>query len=198
MDIGKVWITANIQTFGYTPASCGNSQKGNSQSADSVSTEKADSTLTTSQPVADKHSEAYIRQRIDTIYGSLVHYTVEDGISYPVFLPNADSLYCTTRYNELLEQAVEVCAQTDNILFDADYWICGQDACEDFHHQIQKVRDITDSTAVVELTVYNCNPHDVVLDLRYERGDWYVDDFNGENLSYMRETIRNGLQAIKK
>ncbi len=179
-------------------ASCVNNQKSDNKVADSINTERSDSTLTTDLNEDNRHNEAYIRQRIDTIYRSLVHYTEEDGIRQSVLLSNPDSLYCSTRYNELLKQAIDICAQTEDILFDADYWICGQDVCDDFHHKIQKVRDITDSTAIVELTVYNDNPNNVVLNLHYERNDWYVDDFNGENLSYLRETIRNGQQSIQR
>ena len=52
-----------------------------------------------------------------------------------------------------------------------------------------KVRDITDTTAVVELKVINCNENDVVLTLVFERDDWYIDDFNGENQPYFRQII---------
>ena len=148
----------------------------------------------------DKHSEAYIRHRIDNIYNSLIHWSVdEDGFENSVFLTNPDSLYCTTRYNVLMAQALEACEQTGDILFDADYWICGQDVSRDFHHQVEKVRDITDSTAVVELKVYNFdNESDIVLTLLYERGDWYIDDFDGENQTYFRQTIKEGLMTREK
>lgn len=139
----------------------------------------------------DKHSETYIRERIDSIYNNLVHWTTEDGIEYPDFSFNADSAYCTSRYNALMEQALD-CLEGDDILFDYDYWICGQDVSRDFRHQIEKVRDITDTTAVVELKVINSdNEHDVVLTLLFERGDWYIDDFNGENQSYLRDIINH-------
>lgn len=146
----------------------------------------------------DKHSEAYIRQRIDSIYTHLIHWsTDEDGLETIVFPSNPDSLYCTSRYNALMVQALEVCEQTGDILFDADYWICGQDVSRDFHHKIGKVRDITDSTAVVEMKVYNFdNENDVVLTLLFERGDWYIDDFDGENQPYFRQTIKEG-QTIR-
>ena len=136
----------------------------------------------------DKHSETYIRERIDAIYDNYVHWTNEDGIDYPVFFEDADSAYCSTGYNALMDQALE-CLGDDDILFDYDYWICGQDVCDNFHHQIMKVRDITDTTAVVELKVINCNEYDVVLTLVFERGDWYIDDFNGENQPYFRQII---------
>lgn len=136
----------------------------------------------------DKHSETYIRQRIDAIYDNLVHWTTEEDIEMPEFLPNPDSLYCTTRYNTLMAQALN-CLGEEDILFDYDYWICGQDVNRDFRHQIEKVRDITPTTAVVELKVINFDEHDVVLTLIFERGDWYIDDFNGENQPYFQTII---------
>jgi hypothetical protein len=52
----------------------------------------------------DKHSETYIRERIDAIYDNYVHWTNEDGIDYPVFFEDADSAYCSTGYNALYTQ----------------------------------------------------------------------------------------------
>lgn len=174
-------------------AACGNKTSKTSNTSSLAADTQTDASV-------NKHSEAYIRHRIDSIYNSLIHWSVdEDGYEKAVFLSNPDSLYCTTRYNVLMAQALEVCEQTGDILFDADYWICGQDVSRDFHHQVEKVHDITDSTAVVELKVYNFdNERDIVLTLLYERDDWYIDDFNGENQPYFRQTINQGLMTREK
>lgn len=41
-----------------------------------------------------------------------------------------------------------------------------------------KVYNITDSTALVDLVIHNFSDNETTIALRFERGDWYVDDFN--------------------
>ena len=78
----------------------------------------------------DKHSEAYIRQRIDTIYKGVGKSTIDsDGneVSYIRNPFNRDSAYCSERYYALMKEALEICNETGDILYDYDYWVCGQD-----------------------------------------------------------------------
>lgn len=37
---------------------------------------------------------------------------------------------------------------------------------------------VNDSIATIELEIHNFSDQKVVLDLLYERGDWFVDDFH--------------------
>ena len=41
-----------------------------------------------------------------------------------------------------------------------------------------KVYNITDSTALVDLVIHNFSDNETTIALRFERGDWYVDDFS--------------------
>jgi hypothetical protein len=43
---------------------------------------------------------------------------------------------------------------------------------------VANVYNITDSTALVDLVIHNFSDNETTIALRFERGDWYVDDFN--------------------
>ena len=150
----------------------------------------------------DKHSEAYIRQRIDTIYktvGKSVYDSQGNEISYFKNPFNRDSAYCTKRYYALKKEALEICNETGDILYDYDYWVCGQDFSDDWSCKVAKVYEITDSTALVDLDIHNFSDTQTTIALRFERNDWYIDDFSpskdgNDDKKYLRETIRQGLK----
>lgn len=151
----------------------------------------------------DKHSEAYIRQRIDTIYEGVGKPTYDsegrevDYIHSPF---NRDSAYCSERYYALKKEALEICNETGDILYDYDYWVCGQDFSDDWSCKVAKVYEITDTTALVDLMIHNFNDKETTIALRFERDDWYIDDFTPESddKEYLRETIRQGLKIREK
>jgi len=154
----------------------------------------------------DKHSEAYIRQRIDTIYkgvGKSVYDSKGNEVSYIKNPFNRDSAYCSQRYYALMCEAVQLCNETGDILYDFDHWVCGQDWSDDWNCKIAKVYEITDSTALVDLAIHNFGDTETTIALRFERDDWYIDDFSpskdGNNdKKYLRETIRQGLKIREK
>lgn len=144
--------------------SCGNRTKNNDALADSEVT-----TADTIAKAFDKRSEAYIRQRIDTIYG----YVDQGGGDMDI-----DSAFCSQRYYACLQQARQLSEETGFVFLDYDHWIMGQDRSPEWTYDIKKIGNITDSTAVVEMDIRNFGKHNTVtLELRYERGDWFVDDF---------------------
>ena len=147
----------------------------------------------------DKHSEAYIRQRIDTIYkgvGKSIYDSEGREIDYIHSPFNRDSAYCSERYYALKKEALEICSETGEILYDYDYWVCGQDFSDDWSCRVAKVYEITDSTALVDLMIHNFDDIETTIALRFERDDWYIDDFtpDSDDKEYLRETIRQGLK----
>ena len=147
----------------------------------------------------DKHSEAYIRQRIDTIYKGVGKSTYDSEgreIDYIHSPFNRDSAYCSERYYALKKEALEICSETGEILYDYDYWVCGQDFSDDWSCRVAKVYEITDSTALVDLMIHNFDDIETTIALRFERDDWYIDDFtpDSDDKEYLRETIRQGLK----
>ena len=154
----------------------------------------------------DKHSEAYIRQRIDTIYksvGKSVYDSKGNEVSYIKNPFNRDSAYCSQRYYALMCEAVQLCNETGDILYDFDHWVCGQDWSDDWSCKVAKVYEITDSTALVDLAIHNFGDTETTIALRFERDDWYIDDFSpskdgNDDKKYLRETIRQGLIIREK
>lgn len=158
------------------------------------------------ESVVDKHSEAYIRQRIDTIYQT-VGKTVYDGegneVDYIHNPFNRDSAYCSQRYYSLMREAMRISDETGEMLYDADYWVCGQDFSDDWSCKVAKVYEMTDTSALVVLSIHNFSDIETTIALRFERGDWYVDDFSpskdgNDDKAYLRAFIREGLQARDK
>ena len=143
----------------------------------------------------DKHSEAYIRQRIDTIY---------KGVGISTDNPfNRDSVFCSQRYYALMQEALIFSNEMGDILYDYDYWVCGQDISDDWNYKVANVYEITDSTALVDLLIHNFNDTKTTIALRFERNDWYIDDFSpskdgNDDKKYLRDTIRQGLEMRKK
>lgn len=154
---------------------------------------------------AYKHSEDYIRQRIDTIYKFVgkLSYNEDGTTDYNPSGINHDSAYCSERYYALMKEALQLCDETGDILYDYDYWVCGQDISDDWSYKVAKVYNITDSTALVAMIVHNFSDIESTIALRYERGDWYIDDFSPsddgqDDKKNLRDMIQQGLEARKK
>ena len=82
------------------------------------------------------------------------------------------------QYKVVENAAVEVGHETDDILFDYDHWVCGQDFSDDWSCKVAKVYNVTDSTCLVDLIIHNFSDSETTIALRFERNDWYVDDFS--------------------
>lgn len=108
-----------------------------------------------------KHTLEYIRQRIDTIY------KYKDN-----------SRFCSQRYLALDAEASQLSDELDEIYIDSDHWIVGQDIDPQWRYLVKKIVVVNDSIATIELEIHNFSDQKVVLDLLYERGDWFVDDFH--------------------
>ena len=148
---------------------------------------------------AEKHTEAYIRQRIDTIYATVGKSVLDsegNSVGYIQNPFNRDSAYCSERYYALKREALKLCDETDDVLYDYDYWVCGQDYSDDWSCQVAKVYSVTDSSALVDLSIHNFSDLQTTIALRYERGDWYIDDFSpsddgNDDKAYLRATIQH-------
>ena len=153
-----------------------------------------------------KHSKAYICQRIDTIYkgvGKSTYDSEGNEVSYIRNPFNRDSAYCSQRYYALMQEALQICDETGDILYDYDYWVCGQDFSDDWSCKVSKIYEITDSTALVDLSIHNFDDTETTIALRFERYDWYIDDFSpskdgNDDKKYLRDTIREGLKTREK
>ena len=141
----------------------------------------------------DKHSEAYILERMDAIYS---RYKDENGVKRNV---DYDGLFCSARYKKLYKEASDICVKNDDILLDYDHWTSSQDD-GDFKVKSIKVQNITDSTAlaIVEATNYGSKTT-IRLKLLFERDDWYVDDFlNGDGAEGEKAMFQKVIKGEKE
>ena len=145
-------------------SACG-SKTGNvaetAETVDSLTTDSADvKTVANANIDSVKHTKDYINQRIDTIY------------KY-----KNDGQYCSESYRALEAEAVKLSEERDEIYFDGDHWINGQDIDPKWSYKVKKIELEGDSVAWADITIHNFGDSRVKLRLLYERGDWFVDDF---------------------
>ena len=178
---------------------CGNKTAKAVGNSDSLAADSIDSIETF------RHSEEYIRQRIDTIYKYVgkLGLDEEGNTDYNPSGINFDSVYCSQRYFALMSEATEMCDEMGDILYDYDHWVCGQDISDDWRYKVSKVYNITDSTALVDMIIHNFSNQETTIALYYERDDWYVDDFSpspdgNDDKAALRIIISNGLKAREK
>ena len=139
----------------FSMAACGNKTNDSSANGDSL-------TVSTTQASSDpQHLPEFITLRIDTIYK----------------LRNNDSC-CSQRYMALYNKARQMSEEDGTLFIDSDHWIAGQDIDEEWSYELMSINNITDSTAQATMNIHNFSDQKVVLDLVYERGSWYVDNFH--------------------
>ena len=159
MYIRKFAILTSIAVATFS--ACGGQSGKNDSNIDATA---ADSIVVT---VADgdsiRHTSDYIRQRIDSFYKH-----------------KDDDFGCSTYFRQLSVKADSICEAQGYIWTDGDHWINGQDKDEEWWYKLQKLSQVTDSTAVAEMLIHNFEDATIFLHLVYERGDWYVDDFRFE------------------
>ncbi|SEW25855.1 hypothetical protein SAMN04487827_2395 [Prevotella sp. khp7] len=147
----KLIVFSMVAVAAIVMSACGNKQGTN----DYVYASSTDTTA------FDKHSQEYISQRIDTIY------------SY-----KNDSLCCSLSFLRLDSEAQELSEKDGTIYRDFDHWVMGQDIDPEWRYELDQVNSISDSAATVTLTIHNYADQKVILDLVFERDDWYVDNFH--------------------
>ncbi len=133
------------------------------ESADSLTTDSVEADVKAVKSVnldSLRHTKDYINQRIDTIY------------KY-----KSDKLCCSESYRALEAEAVKLSEERDEIYFDGDHWINGQDIDPKWSYKVKKIELEGDSVAWADITIHNFGDSRVKLRLLYERGDWFVDDF---------------------
>ena len=142
-------------------SACGNKTNKTVSDTDSVVTDSI--AADTVEIKVDKHTEAYLRERVDSIYhGKKV---------------NRDDVYCSTGYKETYKTAADLAAECEEMFLDYDHWTNSQDD-SDFTCEVGKISNMTDSTAIVKINAKNFGKrYNVTLSMRYERDDWFVDDF---------------------
>lgn len=144
-----------MMMLAFVMAACGNKTNDSSTNGDSLS-------VSTAQAPGDAlHSAEFITLRIDTIYR----------------LRNNERC-CSERYMALFNKARQISEEDGTLFIESDHWIAGQDMDEEFSYELMSVNNITDSTAQATMNIHNYTDQKVVLDLVFERGTWFVDNFH--------------------
>lgn len=148
--------------------------------------ESVDTTAVATEKASDKHSADALKARVEAIYADVTSVYNKcneqgDGLNLkPITDAQFDKKYCSDNWNSLLEEVAAI----DNAnpegemgFFDADYWIMGQDFA-DLSVSDVKVKQIEGNDAMVVFNLHNSgNVTRVKLDMVFERGDWFIDDF---------------------
>ena len=96
----------------------------------------------------DKHSELLNKLCKDCKKVDKTTYDSEGNeVSYIRNPFNRDSAYCSQRYYALMKEALQLCDEMEEILYDYDYWVCGQDYSDDWSCKVTKVYELTDTTS---------------------------------------------------
>lgn len=146
---------------------------GNGQKNDSIDSTQADVVLDDHED-SIRHTKEYIAQRIDTLY------KYKD-----------DARFCSADFLSLDAQCSKFSHEMGYVYRDYDHWVVGQDIDKKWSYKIKEIKNITEASADVELTIHNFKNRKVILNLVFERGDWFVDDFHisfsGQDLGNVSE-----------
>ena len=146
---------AAMAMLAFSVTACGNKTGEGSGNGDSLSV----STVQT--PSDPQHSAEFITLRVDTIYK----------------LRNNEKC-CSERYLAIYNKARKISEEDGTLFIDSDHWIAGQDIDDEWSYELMSVTNITDSTAQATMNIHNYIDQKVVLDLVFERGTWFVDNFH--------------------
>jgi hypothetical protein len=146
---------ASMAMLAISMTACGNKTGEGSINGDSLSVS------TVQAPSDPQHSAEFITLRVDTIYK----------------LRNNEKC-CSERYMALFNKAQQISEEDGTMFIDSDHWIAGQDMDEEWRYELMSVTNITDSTAQATMNIHNYSDQKVVLDLVFERGTWFVDNFH--------------------
>lgn len=121
-------------------------------------------------PNDKQHNTHYILQRVKTFYKLM-----------------DDQQCCSESYLKLYRQTEELCKKNGQelrkaVLDDSNHWTFEDDDSdpgEDWHYDIQEVEKVTMHYAHVVVKVSKNYDTTLRLHLVMERGDWYVDNFEG-------------------
>ena len=129
---------------------------------------------------ADRQSDEYIVSRVQSIYDDIFaeYNKANEDESTPTSSP--DEKYCSDDWNKALQAVSDYDQQNhpDDIgFFEADYWVMGQDF-GDLSVSDSQVVEHDGNKAKVQFDLHNDGEViPVRLDLQFERGDWFIDDF---------------------
>ena len=136
-----------------------------------------------------KHSEEYIRDRVQHIYFEVTHFynqlgALREDVGGPTEWPDFDHLYCSEAWNkvvdalqhsEALSSATEK-QHPESLPTTGSYWL-GVPGLGFLYINKVEVIDHTGDQGTVSLVLHNGDAAvPVLLNMVYERDDWFIDN----------------------
>ncbi|MBQ7510149.1 MAG: hypothetical protein IJT53_04505 [Prevotella sp.] len=131
-----------------------------------------------------KHSDEYLRERVQKIYANVTLFynrldaLRQNGEGGPTQWPDFDSLYCSEDWNRHVASVMDIDEKREGEtgFFEWDYWTCSKDYAFMYATDIETI-DRTGDQGTVSLVLHNGDMKvPVLLNMVYERGDWYIDE----------------------
>lgn len=153
----------------------------------------------------DPQSDDYVIARVNAIYDNIFkenfpEHDLEDEEEFiPQDVPSPDEKFCTKDWNEWMSKVDEYdrTNSPDELGFlDFDYWVMGQD------YGKLSITDVTlvkrdKEHSVVDFLLHNFDTKTHVrLELKFERGEWYIDNIiDLDNNFDMRKEMKEYLKG---
>lgn len=153
-----------------------------------------------------KKTEKYLVERVSNIYKDVcdTYNAAQNDLNFTEKLAEKDfdGNYCTDSWNDILKEVIEfdkVNSVGEIGFFEFDYWIMGQDFQDMSFHDV-KVLDMHDNEATVGLILVNMDSDiKLKLNMKFERGDWYIDDIENQTMDFdMKKDMTEYLKDSKK
>ena len=143
----------------------------------------------------DNAKKKQIEDRVNNMYKHVFSEYLNPEHKPP--MTNFDSIYYSKEFYHLDRMIGSIENQLgEPIIHDVDYWIQGQDWCDDLSARILNIEMVSGKKALVTMNIHNCQDAQEILDLVYEHNNWFIDDLK-EGVS-MRQTILKDLDYYKK
>ena len=143
----------------------------------------------------DNAKKKQIEDRVNSMYKHVFSEYLKPGHDIP--RTNFDSIYYSKEFYRLDRMIGSLENQLkEPIIHDADFWVQGQDWCDDLSARILNIEMVSGKRALVTMNIHNCQDSQETLVMIYERNNWFIDDMT-EGIS-MRQTILEHLDYYKQ
>ncbi|MBR4793709.1 MAG: YARHG domain-containing protein [Bacteroidaceae bacterium] len=143
----------------------------------------------------DNTRKKQIEDRVNSMYKHVFSEYLKSRYDLPT--TNFDSIYYSQEFYHLDRMIGSIENQLgEPIIHDADYWVWGQDWCDDLSVRVLNVEMLSGKKAKVTINHHNCNDRQLTLVMVYERNNWFIDDMIDQ--TSMRQGIIEELESFKK
>ena len=133
---------------------------------------------------------AQVKQRVEFIYNTVFSAYTNRDVNVPI--PNFYEKFCSQELNKTMSKAMKI-EVYDVPIIDMDYWYMGQDFNDKLHIKNVKVISVSGNKATVKIIINNYEDIPITLKLVFERGDWFIDDFDD-----LKESLKTDIREYSK